>query len=676
MDSVNHTPQGAGGDDASLAPRNNGDAPSDSGSAGNNAQPASTGLNVPSDGSEAFDAAGDTSTSAATSVADVLPAAQNAGSEEEDTCENYELHPAAVGTAARASLSQITDEAPVHFSHVSSAFEDGDKKLLASQRTSRSPEIDQIDEAPVHFSHVSSDFEDDDKKMQANQRTSSGPQIDQVDEASNPFDNATVVEQETSIDQAISNDTSLASVQNLRTTITTFPSTLSDNSAAARRPSVASLPLLRATVVEEPTDPVFEGVQVAPDEPLPWWKRHQLLLSLVVVLLMAVIVSAAIASTKGDRKLEPTSPSSDETSFAIPSDRPSMQTSFCGTYRVAPRGTLLGCDYCFHSVDMDKNNDVVIGASESSNEDIQFLTYGDGKTGDRVALKLNSSIASVAISGDAAVAGTLYGSSTLAYIFEMDSLGMWNQVMQVDPDYVDENFGRNVDIDEDVIVIGNQGDGANGGGSAFVYRRVNGTWLQEAKLVPDDSLHDFGQSVSVKGDLIAVGDAFYGGTYQGAVFVYEYDSESKSWIQLTDPITNDDCDLFFGSVVKLTEDNVLMIGCYVGDEKSTGVVYSYSLSGEGDQYELQQAILPSEKGAKNFGEIDRIAVDANFMLVTANLNQQVFLFARENNLWKEVAVIYAPDSTDTNFGHSLALSGRTALVSSGENVYSYFIEDC
>ena len=134
MDSVDHTPQGAGGDDASLAPRNNGDAPSDTGSAGNNAQPASTGLNVPSDGSEAFDAAGDTSTSAATSVADVLPAAQNAGAEEEDACENHELHPAAVETAARASLSQITDEAPVHFSHVSSAFEDGDKKLLASQR--------------------------------------------------------------------------------------------------------------------------------------------------------------------------------------------------------------------------------------------------------------------------------------------------------------------------------------------------------------------------------------------------------------------------------------------------------------------------------------------------------------------------------------------------------------
>jgi hypothetical protein len=99
-------------------------------------------------------------------------------------------------------------------------------------------------------------------------------------------------------------------------------------------------------------------------------------------------------------------------------------------------------------------------------------------------------------------------------------------------------------------VIGAPDGGPESRGSAFIYRRVNGTWVNEAKLVPGSlSLH-FGSSVAIKEDVVAVADALYGDAYQGAAYVYKYDSLSCSWIPFKDkPITNDDCAQLFGSAL-------------------------------------------------------------------------------------------------------------------------------
>jgi hypothetical protein len=553
---------------------------------------------------------------------------------------------------------------------------DADDVLTQSQTTQTG--ISQIastaEEAPVHFSHRSSEFEDSDKKLVASERTSSGPETIAIDEAVIPSDNVVAVasERETVITQSLTNDAS-SGTQNRQTTATTVSPT--DSSSGRRPSSVSSLPLLRATVVEEPSEPVFEGVQVPFDEDLPFWKRHLLLSLLVVVSLIAVIVVAVIVTRNNNGDLN-SFPAATE-SLESPSSLPSMQPSYCGAARVT--GTLFEtfCNTCSYSVDMD-NGDVVTGSY--SNGDVQFFRHVDGIFEDGDTFNLNASVTSVAISGDTAVIGTFRGLSGQAHIFEKDSSGTWSQVMEVypDEDAKDARFGQSVDIDKNVIVIGAPKDDVLLGGSTFVYRRLNDTWLQETKLVSDDPVQAFGQSVAVKGDLIAVSDPFYGDAYKGAVFIYQYDSASNSWDQSTDGlIMSDECDQIFGSVVEFAEDNELMIGCYVGSENPMGgLVLSYSPSGEGGQYEPQQAILSSDVG--NFGEIDQIAVDGDLMLVTANVNEIVFLFARENNLWEEVAELSSPDSSKQGlgFGYSLGLSGRTALVSSNGNVYSHLVGDC
>jgi hypothetical protein len=203
-------------------------------------------------------------------------------------------------------------------------------------------------------------------------------------------------------------------------------------------------------------------------------------------------------------------------------------------------------------------------------------------------------------------------------------------------------------------VIGAPDGGPESRGSAFIYRRVNGTWVNEAKLVPGSlSLH-FGSSVAVKEDVVAVADALYGDAYQGAAYVYKYDSLSSSWIPFKDkPITNDDCAQLFGSALELMDDKGLMIGCYVQENHFTGAVYSYSLSVGGDQYEPQQSIAPPGATADDFSEIDQIAVDGNMMLVQgAASGGNVYVFVRDNYTWRAVEQIEAP-LRSTLFGYSI-----------------------
>ena len=78
----------------------------------------------------------------------------------------------------------------------------------------------------------------------------------------------------------------------------------------------------------------------------------------------------------------------------------------------------------------------------------------------------------------------------------------------------EEFFGWAIDIDGEWAVIGGTGQGPSGdgppdAGSAYVFRRVGGSWTDPVELVnPNPSNWDsFGRSVAISGDVIVVGAA-------------------------------------------------------------------------------------------------------------------------------------------------------------------------
>ena len=122
---------------------------------------------------------------------------------------------------------------------------------------------------------------------------------------------------------------------------------------------------------------------------------------------------------------------------------------------------------------------------------------------------------SVAIHADTAIVGAHYGDSATsnngsAYIFERSG-GIWTQVAKLvppDPDVFDQ-FGYSVAIHGDRAVVGSvNGDSpVLNSGTAHVYRRDGGAWVEEATLAPPDPAGPiaFGLGVAIWGDTIAVG---------------------------------------------------------------------------------------------------------------------------------------------------------------------------
>lgn len=169
---------------------------------------------------------------------------------------------------------------------------------------------------------------------------------------------------------------------------------------------------------------------------------------------------------------------------------------------------------------------------------------------------------SVAISGDTAVVGAHYESSSstginstpnenaagagAAYVFVRDD-GLWTQEAYLKPDSVGETqeydqFGYSVAISGNTVVVGalredsavtgiNQApdENATNAGAAYVFVCSDGLWTQEAYLKPSEvgssQLGDeFGTSVTVSGDTVVVGAPWESSSTTGANSTPDEDS--------------------------------------------------------------------------------------------------------------------------------------------------------
>jgi hypothetical protein len=280
---------------------------------------------------------------------------------------------------------------------------------------------------------------------------------------------------------------------------------------------------------------------------------------------------------------------------------------------------------------------------------------------------------SVAISGGAAVVGArdAYSSQSTGtvHVFEKDFQGTasWKQTFEIN---YPAATPHTVDIDQDVIVIfagGHDGDTS----WIDIYRHFNSSWVKEAQIF-GSNWGSKGRTVSVKGDFVALGSNYHDGANR-AVTMYKFDSLSKSWNQLNGPITNDDCDDYFGSRVVLLEDNGLLMSCS-GESQQSGLVYFYSRSGTG-QYKFQQKVVVSDYALEDASAYpDTLAADENVMLIVSS--NIIYLFTKKNMTWTEVDKIPAPDKNLGHFGLSVSIFGRKALISSEHNVHSFYLEDC
>lgn len=189
---------------------------------------------------------------------------------------------------------------------------------------------------------------------------------------------------------------------------------------------------------------------------------------------------------------------------------------------------------------------LAVGAYGDSGSHGAVFVLSRGPTGWVVDQKLSAAVAygaeylgsSLALQGDSLLAGApgaMYGAARAgrACLFSFDGTS-WSETATIAPSdpLDDRQFGDCVALDGEHLVVGAPASNAPPTGSVYAFTRVNGVWLQEAKLtsVEGDIDDRFGSALALRGDQLVVGAHIaQGGTGAAYVFERHFGYWSYSW---------------------------------------------------------------------------------------------------------------------------------------------------
>ena len=150
----------------------------------------------------------------------------------------------------------------------------------------------------------------------------------------------------------------------------------------------------------------------------------------------------------------------------------------------------------------------IVGAAGASSAYI--YEYNGSSWTEAALIGLGTAPNSVAISGDTAVIGSTAGNT--AWVYQRDGGGTWGQVATLAHSY-DGDFGYDVGIDGDVVIVGARQASNNGfkaGGAAAYYRDAGGadSWGQVQTFFEGGAYGRFGYSVDISGNTIIIGSQY------------------------------------------------------------------------------------------------------------------------------------------------------------------------
>jgi FG-GAP repeat len=288
---------------------------------------------------------------------------------------------------------------------------------------------------------------------------------------------------------------------------------------------------------------------------------------------------------------------------------------------------------------------------------------------------------SVSMSGNTLVAGAPYMdpcapgggpmSSGVVMVFTLTSDGGASYAQDLRHDGIDrlDNFGCSVAIDGDTVIGGAKYDITTGtsSGAAYVFRRINGVWSQEAKLVAADSAQGdlAGWSVDVSGSLAVVGAPFDSTgpgamLFGGSVQVFERSGSMWTHTQSIQPPAPKKEGYFGVSVA--TEGGRILVG-----ETGANKAHVFVKNSAG-AWTLQQTMtVPKPPGkawttSPYFGAA--VDVQGSMVLVGAPMVNSVFRYAPAGGGWALAQTMtppYASQSGD-QFGAALSLANGQAMI--------------
>ncbi len=245
-------------------------------------------------------------------------------------------------------------------------------------------------------------------------------------------------------------------------------------------------------------------------------------------------------------------------------------------------------------------------------------------------------------------------------------------------------FGWSVAQDDDWLVIGSYGeqvDGADNVGAAWMYQRDGANWQPYQKLLaPDGGAQDeFGWSVDVDGTTVAVGawEDESDGSDPGRVYVYVLTGNTWTLQQKIVPNESNALDGFGHEV--LLEGDMLFVGAPTDGTFSYGAAYVFNRSGS--TWTQTQRLTPTgASGFLPYGFGFALAFDEYDLLVGAPFESTgkgaVYPFTLDNGVWYPRNKATASDGQSGTlngpflgdfFGTDISMDGNEAVITAWQD---------
>jgi len=301
--------------------------------------------------------------------------------------------------------------------------------------------------------------------------------------------------------------------------------------------------------------------------------------------------------------------------------------------------------------------------------------------GDDVAI--NNSVAIVSAPNDF-IDGYRRGS---VYIFERDQGGFNNwgitNKLFVDDGRTDDDFGSSIDLLDDIIVVGADGDDDSGtdSGTVYIFYRNQGgpnNWGLVKKLISldDSNLNSFGKSIALDNDILVVGSVREATVYGKDI------GGIGNWgliKVLTAPDISNGGGAGFGESVDI-EDSIIIVGADADQEDTSRRGSSYVFfkdNGGPDNWGFQQKLVPFDGEGDYFGESlslsdDILVVGAQFDDDLGMSSGAVYLYHLNSstNNFNSIGKIIASDGMGGDeFGNDVAIDNFSILVGARQADY-------
>lgn len=230
-------------------------------------------------------------------------------------------------------------------------------------------------------------------------------------------------------------------------------------------------------------------------------------------------------------------------------------------------------------------------------------------------------------------------------------------------------FGEFVSIYGDYALIGAPKDDDSGddSGSAYIFKNIDGAWVQQAKLLPDDGQAGdwFGSILSIYDDYALIGAPLsdINGDKSGMVYVFK--RSDKNWEQIAKIVPEDgSAGDRFGVGISAHKDYVI-IGADAGSGSGAGAAYIFKRNGE--KWEQQAKVYPEDgEDGDLFGHY--VAMYGNYAVSTAVFNENrgaVYVYKQTEGSWiKDVKLQPVDGAEDDYFGNSVSIFDDCMVVGS------------